>query len=90
MRRPCNIRLHLNSNRGFTLVEMIVVITVIGIVAAGAALFIRNPTQAYFDLETRAGLTDLADGTMRKMARDVQLALPNSVRVCVCVCEPGE
>lgn len=65
---------------GFTLVEMVVVITIVGILAAGAALFIRNPTQAFIDSENRANLTDRADTTLRRMARDIRNALPNSVR----------
>jgi MSHA biogenesis protein MshO len=69
-----------NNYAGFTLVELIVVITLVAILAAGAALFIRNPTQAYFDTETRANLTDRADTALRRMARDVRNALPNSVR----------
>lgn len=66
---------------GFTLVEMVVVIAIVGILAAGAALFIRNPTQAFIDSENRANLTDRADTAMRRMARDIRNALPNSVRV---------
>lgn len=65
---------------GFTLVEMVVVITIVGILAAGAALFIRNPTQSFIDSENRANLTDRADTALRRMARDIRNALPNSVR----------
>jgi MSHA biogenesis protein MshO len=69
------------KHRGFTLVELIVVITVTSILAAGAALFIRNPTQAYFDAESYANLTDRADTVLRRMSREIRNALPNSVRV---------
>ncbi len=68
------------TSDGFTLVEMVVVITIVGILAAGAALFIRNPTQAFIDSENRANLTDRADTALRRMARDIRNALPNSVR----------
>lgn len=66
--------------KGFTIVEMIVVITVVGILAAGAVTFIRNPTQAYFDVENYANLTDRADTALRRMSREMRNALPNSVR----------
>jgi MSHA biogenesis protein MshO len=66
---------------GFTLIELIVVIAITGILAAGATLFIRNPTQSYFDMESRANLTDRADTALRSMARNIRNSLPNSVRV---------
>lgn len=65
---------------GFTIVELVVVITVVGILAAGAATFIRNPTQAYFDVENYANLTDRADTALRRITREMRNALPNSVR----------
>lgn len=67
--------------RGFTLVEMIVVIVITGIVAAVVALFLKTPVEGYLDLARRTELTDIADGALRRMARDVRLALPNSLRV---------
>lgn len=67
--------------RGFTLVEATVVIAVTGIIAAMVALFIRAPVQSYVDATRRAELTDVADTALRRIARDVRLALPNSVRV---------
>lgn len=66
--------------RGFTLIEMIMVISITGIIAGMVAIFIRAPVQGYFDMESRAGLTDMADTALRRMGRDVRLALPNSVR----------
>lgn len=66
---------------GFTLVEMIIVIVITGIIAAVVAVFIRAPVEGYFDSARRAQLTDTADTALRRMARDLRLALPNSVRV---------
>ena len=66
---------------GFTLVEMIVVIAIAGIVAAMVAVFIRAPVEAYVDTARRARLTEQADTALRRLARDVRTALPNSVRV---------
>ncbi len=67
--------------RGFSLVEMIVVIAVTGILAAGVAIFIQRPVEGYVDAARRAELTDLADTALRRMTRDVRTALPNSIRV---------
>ena len=70
-----------NKQTGFTLVEMIMVIVITGIIGGIVAVFIRAPVQGYVDSARRAELTDIADTAMRRMARDVRIAVPNSVRV---------
>jgi len=69
------------KRRGFTLVEMIVVIAITGILAAVVAVFIRRPVESYVDAARRAELTDIADTALRRITRDVRTALPNSIRV---------
>jgi len=71
----------MTRTRGFTLVEMVATIVVAGIVAAAVAVFIRHPVEGYGDAARRAGLSDAADVAARRIARDVRLALPNSLRV---------
>jgi MSHA biogenesis protein MshO len=66
---------------GFTLIEIIVVMVVTGILAGIVALFIRAPVVNYMQAKSRAELSDTADNALRRMRRDVRLALPNSVRV---------
>lgn len=66
---------------GFTLVEIVIVITLLGIVGAMVAVFMKKPIDAYFDTARRAALVDLADTTTRRMAREIRSALPNSLRV---------
>ena len=67
--------------RGFTLVEMIVVIAITGILAASVAVFIRRPVEAYVDVARRAELTDIADTALRRITRDLRTSLPNSIRI---------
>lgn len=67
--------------RGFTLVEAILVIVIIGLLGGMVAVFIRAPMQGYADSIARAELSDVAELALRRMARDLRLALPNSIRV---------
>lgn len=71
----------ISKHAGFSLVEMIIVITIVGIVGSMVAVFMRAPIESYVAQDRRARLTDTADTALRRMARDVRLALPNSVRV---------
>ncbi|HEY0818970.1 MAG TPA: hypothetical protein VGD46_09345, partial [Rhizobacter sp.] len=52
-----------------------------GIVGVMVSTFVRQPIDAYVDLGERAALTDAADLALRRMARELRTALPNSVRV---------
>lgn len=70
-----------NKYQGFTLVEMIVVIVITGIIGGMVAMFIRAPVEGYVDSARRAEMTDVADTAVRRISRDLRLALPNSVRV---------
>lgn len=71
----------IRRQRGFTLIEAIIVITITATIAAVVAVFIKTPIQGYFDSVRRAEMTDIADTALRRISRDLRLALPNSVRV---------
>ncbi|MDX1519117.1 MAG: type II secretion system protein [Gammaproteobacteria bacterium] len=69
------------NKTGFTLIELVVVITLTGIVALLAGRNITAPIQGFLDLSRRAALVDEADLALNRMAREIRLALPNSVRI---------
>lgn len=71
----------MRNAKGVTLVELVVVIAILSVIGAMVAIFIRRPIEGYADAARRASLTDEADTALRRMTRDLRLALPNSVRV---------
>lgn len=76
-RRPRNSR----RNGGFTLVELVVTLTIGVIVAGFAAVFVSGPVLGFTDQARRVRLVDSADAALQRMSRDIRRALPNSVRV---------
>jgi MSHA biogenesis protein MshO len=78
MQQPLSIN---RSRGGFTLVEMIVVMVIVGILAAIGGLFIARPIDGFIDLSRRATLVDAADNALHRMQRDIRQALPNSIRI---------
>ena len=71
----------MQSNRGFTLVELIVVMVISGIIAMMLMNIISLPMEGYSDMKRRAELVDMAEMTLHRMARDIRRALPNSIRI---------
>ena len=69
-----------SQQRGFTLVELIMVIVIMGVIGGIVSIFMKSPINAYFASARRAALTDAADTVVRRMARDVRKALPNTLR----------
>jgi MSHA biogenesis protein MshO len=68
------------QQRGFSLVELIMVIVIGGVIAATLTVFLRPAMDNYLATRARADLTDQADTALRRMVRDVRLAVPNSIR----------
>lgn len=66
---------------GFSLIELVIVIVIVGILATGIATFITLPVQGFIDLSRRATLVYSAESALRRMQRDIRRALPNSIRV---------
>lgn len=69
-----------SHSAGVTLIELAITIALVGILAALIVQFVA-PVRSYIDSSRRAALADTADTALRRIGRDVRLALPNSVRV---------
>jgi MSHA biogenesis protein MshO len=68
-------------NAGFTLIEVVVAMTIGAIVIGFAALMVTAPVNSYLDQSGRAELTDTLDTATRLLDEDLRRALPNSVSI---------
>jgi MSHA biogenesis protein MshO len=69
------------ARRGFTLIEMVFVILILGVIGTSFGVFVVPAVRASRAIEQRAALIDSAELALRRMTRDIRIALPNSVRV---------
>jgi MSHA biogenesis protein MshO len=66
---------------GFTLMEMVITISVLGVISVAVGAFLLPALNSYQALERRSALVESADSAIRRMSRDIRLSLPNSVRL---------
>lgn len=67
--------------RGFTLVELVLVIALAGVVLVLIGSVLSSPLQGFVDQSRRGALVDQAASALDRMTRDVRMAVPNSIRV---------
>lgn len=67
--------------KGFTMIELIMVIALMSVVGVLISVMIKHQMLAYIDMSRRAALVDRAETAIRRIARDIRAAAPNSVRV---------
>ena len=67
--------------KGFTLVELVTVIIVLGVVSVGISGFIRTGVQTYSDVIERDQLLGDSRFVVERIHRELRLAVPNSARV---------
>lgn len=67
--------------RGFSLVELIVVIVLIGIIGGVLTMQLLPAIRAYLAVSQRVALTHQADTALRRIVGEVRSAVPNSLRL---------
>lgn len=77
----CRPHARVPRQRGFTLVELVVSITLLGILAMVTVPLLQLPMSAYLDATRRADTASEIDATAAKLRADLATALPNSIRI---------
>lgn len=73
-------RMLMSQQRGFTLIELVTVIVVLGIVSVGISGFLRSGFQIYSDANERQQLLSESHFLVERLNRELRMAIPNSVR----------
>lgn len=70
----------MTRSRGFTMLELVITLVLIGVLGATLAVFFKPAFDIYLATRSRAAITADADQALRLMLRDIQTAVPNSIR----------
>lgn len=74
------------AGRGFTLVELVIGLVVMGVLAATLVVFLRPALDGFLAARERGPLVAEADQAVRRIMADVQSAVPNSIRPAASNC----
>lgn len=69
------------SARGFTLVELVAVIVLLGLLGTGLVNFIAGSVEAYREVTRRNEIAQIGRFAIERVSRELRTALPGSVRV---------
>lgn len=75
------VKHRINRNAGFTLVELVAVIVLLGILSLGVSGLIRSSVEIYQDTLRRDDLAQQGRFIVERISRELRSALPGSVRV---------
>ncbi len=69
------------KQKGFTLIELVIVIVLLGVLSVTIATIFTDTTEAYMQGEARLNASTSARLAVEKIGREIREAMPNSVRV---------
>ncbi len=70
-----------NVQQGFTLIELVAVIVILGVLALATVRFIGFGTQVYYEANNRQLVLSQSRFAIERMTREIRSAIPNSIRV---------
>ena len=70
-----------SRNAGFTLIELVAVIILLGIVGTGVVAYLRTSMQAYVEVIRRDDIAQVGRFALERISRELRNALPGSIRV---------
>lgn len=73
--------LNKKNSLGFTILELIIVIIILGVMSVGIASFITLSTQTYLNVTERDNALGNARFVIERLSRELRDAVPNSIRI---------
>ena len=81
-KRRCHIHSAITKKtNGFTLLELIIVIVLLGVMSVGISGFITLSTQTYLNVSERDKLLSSARFAVERLNREIRNSVPNSIRI---------
>ncbi|MFV1982855.1 MAG: type II secretion system protein J [Thiohalomonadales bacterium] len=71
----------INHNNGFTLIELVIVIVLLGVIATISSKFFTNTIIGYNDADLRIELSHMGRIAIEKVTRELRNAMPRTIRV---------